>query len=77
LIDLGIKQFKFTREQINAWLGDTINEQKSHTSKRKDYEGKKAYSDKGDTGNASESESDDDDAQEKLRERKKRRTGDK
>lgn len=77
LIDLGIKQFKFTREQINAWLEATIGEQKSHTSKRKHYDGKKAYSDKGDTGNASESESEDDDAREKLRQRKKRRTGNK
>ena len=56
LIDIGLKQRKFTIEEIQEWLSTEIPQQYSHTSSSRSNKGKDTSSEKGETGFNSETE---------------------
>ncbi len=78
LVQLGLAQKKFTKEEVNGWLDAEIKGQWTHTSKRKQYKKTSSTKDKkesrGDTAINSESESEDgEQAKRWKRDRKKRK----
>jgi hypothetical protein len=73
LLELGIEQHKFTPEEAKMWFDLNVSQIETHTTQKKNYEGKKKPSEKGDTGIESESESEDEEAKRRFKERGKKR----